>query len=895
VTRTDNMGIRYFVRPAIAVLMAFTLLVSGFGAAKVAAAQAFSVIASPGIPGVATSYTLNVTLDGYIGLNTLVSLQFDPDDQTGTSMFVPSSIDANMITVYSGNTPSPVTNLTVGIGRQLQFRTTVTANNVQSVTITINQNAGLKPLTVGIHTVSITVGQTLTAYYDVQPSSSSSAPVTVSSITAGDPHLGVASSYKVLFSLTSTLLPSADTIYVKFPTAFSMPNTMDGSNFGLIQGARVVMTFAGNATIDGSTIALRIPPTSPQTGSYYQFDASGPLELRCGPYTGIRNPTQGGSYTFEVWTSRQMTHATYQFTLGTGVTSFQASIDPAVSGANAEYRFSFATSQVGALSTSSTISVTFPAGFVIPATLPAGTVQVSGISTSSSVLGQTITIRCPGPVSAGQAVQVSISRQAGIRNATSTSGTGSFSLVTSSDALVVLSAPVTLSASTVQPATITLTPAVKNSAVDVAVRIVVGAGGALQPGDTISMVFPIGFSLPGTISSGAPSVRVPADGATSIPVSAVSVSSASRTISVALPGGTAVPANGSILILLPAAVGIRTPQIGGEYSLMISTARETTPVASSSFTVFANPVSTLVLAPQAPDGKGGAYLTQPSFTLSVNGPAGVTLSAFYRVDDAGAFLPYDIKAGSSIKVPEGRHSVSYYSQDSLGNIEPTHSQQLLVDLTDPIITVSSPVQGSVVVQASTSIIGKVQALDVSAMTLTVNGLSTPVAADGSFSAVVSFKHEGVNPVDIVASSLSGRAKTLTLSVNYIARVTMSLVIGSSTVNLNNEFKTLEAAPFISKKGVTMVPLRFISEAFKADVAWDPVFKSVTLTLGGKIMRIQVGFLTADVSGKSVALQDAPVIVNGRTFVPLRFIAENFGAKVDWNAALKMVSIVYPKP
>jgi len=153
----------------------------------------------------------------------------------------------------------------------------------------------------------------------------------------------------------------------------------------------------------------------------------------------------------------------------------------------------------------------------------------------------------------------------------------------------------------------------------------------------------------------------------------------------------------------------------------------------------------------------------------------------------------------------------------------------------------------------------------------------------------------VNTVELVATSPSGRTGRLTLSVTYIARVTMSLVIGSPTVNLNNEFKTIEAAPFISKKGVTMVPLRFISEAFKADVAWDPVFKAVTITLGGKTMRIQVGYMTADVNGKSFALQDAPVIVKGRTFVPLRFIAENFGAQVDWNSQLKMVSIIYPKP
>ena len=892
--RTDNVVARTAMRPAISVLIVVALLVSGFGAARVTAAQAFSAIASPGIPGVATSYTLSVTLNGYIGQGTQVALQFDPADQTGTSMYVPTSIDASTIAVYSGNIPSLVTNPRIS-GRQLQFGTAVAADT-HSVTITINQNAGLKPLTVGTHIVSITVGQeTLSASYTVQQSSSSSAPVTVNSITAGDPRLGVASSYKVLFSLTSTLFPATDTIYVKFPTAFSMPNTMDGSNFGLIQGSRVVMTFAGNATIDGSTIALRIPAVSPQTGNYAYFDASGPLELRCGPYTGIRNPAQGGSFTFEVWTSRQTTHATYQFTLGTGVTLFQASIDPAVSGANADYRFSFTSSQTGSLSTSSTISITFPAGFVIPAVLPAGTVQVGGISTTCSVLGQTITIRCPSPVSAGQALQVFISRQAGIRNATAVAGTTFFSVVTSSDALAVQSAPVTLNASTVQPATVVLTPAVKNSAADVSVRFVVGAGGTLQPGDTITMVFPAGFSLSGAISSGVASVRVPADGATSVPVSAVSVSSASRTISITLPGGTAVPASGSILILLPAAAGIRTPSIGGDYSLMVSTARETTPVASSPFTVFANPVSTLVLTPQAPDGKAGAYLTQPSFTLSVDGPAGITLSAFYRIDDAGAYVPYDIKAGSSVKVPEGRHSVSYYAQDSLGNVEPTRTQQFLVDLTDPVITVSSPAQGGVVVQPTMSLMGRVTAQDLSGVQLAVGGRTVSVSADGAFAAPVTFDHEGVNTVELVATSASGRTGRLTLSVNYIARVTMSLVIGSPTVNLNNEFKTLEAAPFISRKGVTMVPLRFISEAFKADVAWDPVFKSVTINLNGKTMRIQVGYMTADVNGKPFALQDAPVIVKGRTFVPLRFIAENFGAQVDWNGQLKMVSIIYPKP
>jgi hypothetical protein len=892
--RAIDVSLRRALRSALVVLVIGALLVPGASTAR--AAQSFSAIPSPGIPGTVCSYTLNVTLNGYFGGNTLVTLQFDPDDAAGTAMFVPSSVDASTILIYAGGVSSPANYLSVsGPQHVLQFRTALAADT-HSVMIVINQNAGLKPLTVGTHTVSVTVGgETLTASYTAQQSTSSSTPVTISSVTASTTALGAASGYTVRFSLVSTLFPAVDTIYVKFPTGFSMPVTMDGSNFGLIQGSRVVMDFSGSVTIDGSTIALRIPAVSAQTGNYAYFDASSPLELRCGPYTGIRNPTQGGTFTFEVWTSRQTTHATYQYTLGTGVTSFQATADPAVTSANADYRFSFVTSQAGLLSTSDAISITFPAGFVVPSALPAGSVQVGGTTASTTVLGQTVTMRCPIAVGAGQSVQVVISRQAGICNAAVATGTNRFSLVTSTDALAVQSAPVTLVASAVQPAAVTVTPAVRNASVDIAVQFAVGAGGALQPGSTISIAFPAGFVLPASIVSGTVNIRTPAATGTSMPIALASVTLATQTIVLTLPSGTSVAAGTTVLITIPVAAGIRSPQSGGDFALAVSTAREPTPVQSTAFTVFANPVSTLTVSPNAPDGKAGAYVTQPSFTLSVKGPASLAISAFYRIDQAGAYVPYDVKTTPPVKIPEGTHTVFYYAQDSLGNVEPTHTQQFTVDLTDPVITVTSPVEKAVVVQATTTVTGKVACLDPASVQLTINGQAVAVAADGAFSAPVTFSHEGDNAITLTATSPSGRTKTMTLTVNYIARVTMSLVIGSSTVNLNNEFKTLEAAPFISKKGVTMVPLRFISEAFKADVVWDPVFKSVTITLGGKILRIQVGFLTADVSGKSFALQDAPVIVKGRTFVPLRFIAENFGAQVEWNAALKMVSIVYPKP
>jgi hypothetical protein len=52
--------------------------------------------------------------------------------------------------------------------------------------------------------------------------------------------------------------------------------------------------------------------------------------------------------------------------------------------------------------------------------------------------------------------------------------------------------------------------------------------------------------------------------------------------------------------------------------------------------------------------------------------------------------------------------------------------------------------------------------------------------------------------------------------------------------------------------------------------------------------------TADLFGKAYALDSPPEIVNNTTFVPLRFISENFGATVTWDDKLQIVRIVYPK-
>lgn len=83
-------------------------------------------------------------------------------------------------------------------------------------------------------------------------------------------------------------------------------------------------------------------------------------------------------------------------------------------------------------------------------------------------------------------------------------------------------------------------------------------------------------------------------------------------------------------------------------------------------------------------------------------------------------------------------------------------------------------------------------------------------------------------------------------------------------------------------GRVRLPLRAVAEAMGADVRWDPAKQQVTVRRDGLTVELWVGNTTARVNGKPLFVDAPPIIVPpGRVMVPLRFIAEAFGANVDW--------------
>jgi len=79
-----------------------------------------------------------------------------------------------------------------------------------------------------------------------------------------------------------------------------------------------------------------------------------------------------------------------------------------------------------------------------------------------------------------------------------------------------------------------------------------------------------------------------------------------------------------------------------------------------------------------------------------------------------------------------------------------------------------------------------------------------------------------------------------------------------------------------------VPVRFIAEEFGADVTWNDRERKVTIKEKETTIELWIDRKRALINKKEYTLDVSPKIVNKRTFVPVRFIAEGFGADVTWN-------------
>lgn len=108
----------------------------------------------------------------------------------------------------------------------------------------------------------------------------------------------------------------------------------------------------------------------------------------------------------------------------------------------------------------------------------------------------------------------------------------------------------------------------------------------------------------------------------------------------------------------------------------------------------------------------------------------------------------------------------------------------------------------------------------------------------------------------------------------------------------------DALPPVVKEGTTLVPLRALAASLKAQVAYDAATKTVTLVKEGVTIELNLTSGTVTLKDqlggeKSVSLPVPPQVIEGYTFVPIRFIAETFAASVYYDPTAQTITVQEP--
>ena len=127
---------------------------------------------------------------------------------------------------------------------------------------------------------------------------------------------------------------------------------------------------------------------------------------------------------------------------------------------------------------------------------------------------------------------------------------------------------------------------------------------------------------------------------------------------------------------------------------------------------------------------------------------------------------------------------------------------------------------------------------------------------------------------------------------------VELVLDTPTALVNGIPKRVDndntdVTPYLAEGDRTLVPLRFISEAFGADVEWDGDTQTITITGDNTAVVMNIGSMEYTINGAKNEMDVAPVIANERTMVPLRAIAEALDKQVYYNDGLIVISDLDP--
>lgn len=135
----------------------------------------------------------------------------------------------------------------------------------------------------------------------------------------------------------------------------------------------------------------------------------------------------------------------------------------------------------------------------------------------------------------------------------------------------------------------------------------------------------------------------------------------------------------------------------------------------------------------------------------------------------------------------------------------------------------------------------------------------------------------------LATILPGQASASAASNNGIQiKNNVSITINGETISVYD--------PILNKSNFLLLPMRALYEAIGASVDWNKETLTASATRNGKMVDLTIDSMTAIVDGQEVAMDVAPFMYKDRTYMPLRFVSENFDGNVNWDPVTQSVDI-----
>lgn len=786
--------------------------------------------------------------------------------------------------------------------------------------------------------------------YYIRPSSISRAYVSL-----GSPHACDFSSFHIKFQTgPSGRIKKGGYIRLAFPKGFEVPESVDKKSV-TVNGKQVVSSigFGIESLIEGLYISIYVPEEIPEDSE---------VQIVILPDSGIRLPSFSGSeFNIFIQTSAEpVAVPSFEFFVGESkISQMFFDVSPRYVTLPSSVVVSFKLGGcLGLVPGMDTISILFNQGFRLPQNFFKAEIKVNGeiITNIPFLEGNIITLSPPKEIPGGSIVKIEFAESFGIKNPDKANIAYKVECWTSRERTRVPSPPIVFATTTLSNISLELDKPLIERTTKASLSFTTGKAGTLRNGAEINVRFPEGFRFVGSMS---PRNFVFED------VSSRKATWSNQTLTLVCPKDYGP--NSIIKIEIDPDSGLSNPKNPGLYNIYVWTDPEPEPVVSMDFAVVEMPRVVFKLTPESPDGNNGFYKTRPK--LVVIGKNTLDENARIHLEIAGVPSDYE----GPLTLSDGEHYIMARAEDKFGNISENYAITVTVDSTPPqfdnqpgkvftrspkfkenvivfdenLDSVEGSASDNIVYQKSfgnsywidyASAVEKCYAFELTATdkagniavwkremcfdwtppplelppmiktdkaeieikgktegkaletSLVCNGKNIEIAEDGGFVHKAALKN-GYQSFTFTAKDKAGNTTVKTVTVFAELFKTIIVTIGSQKAYVNGKETTLAVAPY-SVSGVTMLPFRFLGESLGAKVDYDAASKQITMTLQGKTIELVIGNPTALVDGQPVALKHAPEAIKGVTFVPLRFVAEALGATVSSDKTGKKITISY---